>query len=115
METIDKTKNKIIVFAFVFGAVLLADFLRHYYTGKEGLVSWILSIHAVWPVFSLFMMIAVIIFYGENKFIIYIPAAIHFAVAFLGYLNVYLNFSSIINYDCLLFNLILFVLYYMAI
>mgnify|MGYP001569348962 CR=1 FL=1 len=105
---LDKIRTVLIVFA----AVLGLDLLKFFILPGPTLVNWSSWPHWVWVSLALGLLVLSAIF--NNRGFLRFNIAVYSVVALLAAANHYYPFSSVLTYNCFLFNLILVSIYFFS-
>jgi len=98
---------RLFVFAGLFFATIVFDFLKFLTLGKPTIVNWDPTwptiVHPLWVLTAISFMVASVFFPRVQKI-----AFVLYLIIFLASLaNVYLSFTTILSYWCMIFNLVL--------
>ncbi|MDH4330246.1 MAG: hypothetical protein OEV93_01720 [Candidatus Moranbacteria bacterium] len=102
--------TKIKTYATLFFLTVVLDFLLYLFGEMNEIVNWDSPVHFRWVVFS--VSILLLFAFLKNKLAGWIGLVFHFAIFALALSNQFFEFSETLNYNCMLFNLGLFTVYY---
>jgi hypothetical protein len=106
--------QKLFLFASLFLVTILLDLLKYVTFGKPTIVNW----DPIWPsiVHPLWVLTAVALMYGSVFFkrVQTVAFCIYLVIFVASLANVYLNFTTILSYWCMIFNLVLVSVFFFA-
>lgn len=103
-------QTKIRVYASLFLLAVSVDGLVYLVTGQGRMINWESAIHAGWVTTAILLFLFVA--YGRDPRWQFLPLFLHGTVFALAFLNQFFSFSAVLNYNCMLFNLVLLSAYY---
>lgn len=101
------------IYATLFALFVALDAVMFFLYDTKRLISWQSFIHAGWVVFAASLLLLVA-FIGK-AWINYVALTLHFLVFVLSLTNQFIPINETFNYNCMLFNLGLFTVYYFSI
>ncbi len=105
-------KKRLEIFGKLFFLVAAFDLLKSIVLGGATIVNWHSFVHAGWVTVAILMIFAAAKF--EARFFRRLLFVMYFLVFLTALLNQYLFFSDILNYNCMLFNLVLTAVFFFA-
>jgi len=108
------TCSRLFIFAGLFLAVIIFDLLKFLAAGKPTIVNWDITwptiVHPIWVSLAICSMFAAAFFPRAQNVVLVIYLLIFIA----SLANVYLAFTTVLSYWCMIFNLVLVSVFYFA-
>lgn len=101
------------IYSSILAAVTVLDALRFVVGYEPGIINWRSLIHSGWVTFAVLLLL--LFSFTQKKWLGYMGLIVYGGVFIAALLNQFLSFSATLNYHCMLFNLILFTVYYFSV
>ena len=102
--------KKLFWFATVFVTLIVLDGAKFLIAGKPTVVNWESFVHPAWVILAVIVLLASA-FYKPLQRLAFWAYLLVFAAS---YLNIYLAFTEVLTYFCMIFNLVLTTVFFFA-
>jgi len=103
-------QKRLIIFASLFSLAVVVDGIKFLSVGGPNIIDWPSIVHPAWVIIAITLLFVGIFF---DRLVVWQTLfGIYFLVMIASLLNQYIPFTTILTYNCMLFNLTFATLYF---
>ena len=102
--------TRVCVFAVLFAAFVVLDGIKFLIAGKPTIVDWETFVHPAWVIVAGITLLVAAFYPSAQRAAFWVYLLVFIA----SYVNVYLAFTEVLTYFCMIFNLVLTAVFFFA-